>query len=71
MTTRFGAVALCVVLAAGAVACSSADDAATPDTVDADGLLGQDPGDCIVVDMAVSPEKIDLMTDLAQTFNDS
>jgi Ca-activated chloride channel homolog len=29
------------------------------------------PGDCIVVDMAVSPEKIDLLTSLAQTFNQS
>jgi len=33
-----------------------------------DGDLG-DPGNCIVVDMAVSPEKIDLLTDLARTFN--
>ena len=31
----------------------------------------EDPGDCIVVDMAVSPEKIDLLTDLARTFNGS
>jgi len=30
-----------------------------------------DPGDCIVVDMAVSPEKIDLLTDLARTFNEA
>ncbi|WP_426572183.1 substrate-binding domain-containing protein [Aquihabitans sp. McL0605] len=30
-----------------------------------------DPGDCTVVDLAVSSEKIDLMTDLAQTFNRS
>jgi Ca-activated chloride channel family protein len=30
-----------------------------------------DPGNCIVVDMASSPEKIDLMTDLAKTFNAS
>ena len=28
-----------------------------------------DPGDCIVVDMASSPEKIDLMTTLAKAFN--
>lgn len=33
---------------------------------DADG-----PGDCTVVDVAVSSEKIDLMTDLAASFNDS
>jgi Ca-activated chloride channel family protein len=30
-----------------------------------------DPGDCTVVDVAVSSEKIDLMTDLAQGFNRS
>ena len=28
-----------------------------------------DPGDCTVVDMAVSPEKIDLLTQLAKDFN--
>lgn len=40
---------------------------------DADGgdVAVEDPGDCIVVDMAVSPEKIDLLTDLARTFNES
>ncbi len=71
MTRRIGAVVLCVLLAAGAVACSSNGDESTSDTIAADGLLGEDPGDCLVVDMAVSPEKIDLMTDLARTFNDS
>ncbi len=71
MTRRIGAVVLAVVLAAGAVACSSGGDESSSDTVAEDGLLGEDPGDCIVVDMAVSPEKIDLMTDLARTFNDS
>lgn len=30
-----------------------------------------DPGDCTVVDVAVSSEKIDLMTELAQSFNRS
>jgi Ca-activated chloride channel family protein len=35
----------------------------------ADGL--GDPGNCTVVDMAVSSEKIDLMTDLAKSFNGS
>src|SRR5918994_4431590 len=34
------------------------------------GGLG-DPGDCIRVDMAVSSEKIDLLTDLAAQFNAS
>jgi len=64
---------LAVVLAAcmTLTACSAArelvaDDAATP----ADGGLA-DPGDCIVVDMAVSSEKIDLLTDLAREFNGS
>ena len=71
MTRRIAAVVLCVALTAGAVACSSGGDESTSDTVAEDGLLGEDPGDCIVVDMAVSPEKIDLMTDLARTFNDS
>ncbi|MBL8778546.1 MAG: extracellular solute-binding protein [Acidimicrobiales bacterium] len=71
MTRRIGAVLLCMVLAAGAVACSTGGDESSSDTVAEDGLLGEDPGDCVVVDMAVSPEKIDLMTDLARTFNDS
>jgi Ca-activated chloride channel homolog len=30
-----------------------------------------DPGDCVTVDMAVSAEKIDLLTDLARIFNGS
>jgi Ca-activated chloride channel family protein len=30
-----------------------------------------DPGDCTVVTGAISPEKIDLVTDLARTFNES
>ena len=30
-----------------------------------------DPGDCTVVDAAISPEKIDLVSDLARTFNGS
>src|SRR5687768_14221922 len=41
------------------------DDAASDDGID----IG-DPGDCIVVDMAISPEKIDLMTELSREFND-
>ena len=71
VSKRIGAVLLLAVLAAGAVACSSGGDESSSDTVSEDGLLGEDPGDCLVVDMAVSPEKIDLMTDLARTFNDS
>lgn len=34
-------------------------------------LAQADPGDCVTVDMAVSSEKIDLLTDLAEEFNDS
>ncbi|HYF47147.1 MAG TPA: extracellular solute-binding protein [Acidimicrobiales bacterium] len=44
-------------------------DSATSDTTIED-VLG-DPGDCIVVDMSVSPEKLELLTDLARTFNES
>ncbi len=36
-----------------------------------DDLLDADTGDCIVIDMAVSSEKIDLLDDLARTFNES
>ncbi len=34
------------------------------------GALSGDPGDCIIVDMAVSPEKVTVLTELANTFND-
>jgi len=48
-----------------AAACSDgADDGA------ADEEFG-DPGDCTVADLSVSPEKLDLLTELAQDFNDS
>jgi Ca-activated chloride channel family protein len=53
----------------GSTACVSFgddDDAAPDDAID----VG-DPGDCVVVDMAISPEKIDLMTELAREFNES
>jgi Ca-activated chloride channel family protein len=48
-----------------AAACTEADDGGdgAPD-------LG-DPGECIVADLSVSPEKVDLLTRLAQDFNDS
>jgi len=48
-----------------AAACTEAKQQ-SPDDVG----LG-DPGNCIVVDMASSPEKIDLMNNLAKTFNGS
>src|SRR5215213_10316100 len=58
-----------MVAAALVAACSGSDEGSSDDTT-IDDVLG-DPGDCLVVDMSVSPEKIDLMTDLARTFNDS
>src|SRR3954465_15901155 len=60
---RHRLVALTLVLLLVASACGT-------ETGDADNPtdLG-DPGDCIVVDMASSPEKIDLMTTLAKAFN--
>lgn len=45
-------------------ACGGGDDGISS------GGLG-DPGDCTVVDMSVSSEKIQLLTDLAREFNDS
>jgi Ca-activated chloride channel family protein len=62
-----------VVFASVAAACSSGGDDADGDATDStsiDDVLG-DPGDCTVVDLSVSPEKIDLLTDLARTFNSS
>jgi Ca-activated chloride channel family protein len=61
-----GGVGLLAAAALVAGACSSGDD-------DSDDELGafDDPGDCLVVDVASSPEKIELLTDLALTFNDS
>ena len=49
-----------------AAACSSGDD----DSGDGDGGL-EDPGDCTAVDVAASPEKLELLTDLAEDFNGS
>jgi Ca-activated chloride channel family protein len=63
MTGRRWWAALAVVVLFVAAACT---EAKTPKN---DGL--GDPGDCIIVEMASSPEKIDLMTALAKTFNDS
>ena len=47
-----------------AVAACSAADNTNDDATD----LGN-PGNCLQIDMAVSPEKIDLLTSLAQSFN--
>ncbi len=53
-----------VTLAFVAAACSGGDD----ESQTGDGIDG-DPGDCTVVDMAVSSEKIALLTELANEFN--
>ena len=50
-----------------AASCSSGSGSEGSDKPDPFG----DPGDCAVVDVAVSSEKIDLMTDLAKAFNGS
>ena len=60
------AVAL-VALALFGTACSGGDD----DDGNAGGESTEDPGDCVPVDMAVSSEKIALLSDLADEFNDS
>jgi Ca-activated chloride channel family protein len=61
MTKRWWALVCVAGLVAGA--CTEAKTKLPGDT----GL--GDPGNCIVVDMASSPEKIDLMTALAKAFN--
>jgi Ca-activated chloride channel family protein len=57
-----------------AAACTGGDDTAgdddDPDATEVDGP-DVDTGDCIVVDMAVSSEKIALLEDLADRFNTS
>ena len=66
MTTRVSRRLLVLLAIVGLIAtgCVGGDDRDER----ADTELG-DPGDCLVVDMAVSPEKIELLTTLAQTFN--
>jgi len=59
-------VAWLLAVALALAACSSGDDAAGG----GDGELA-DPGTCIPIDMAVSSEKIALLTDLADEFNAS
>ncbi|MGE0879883.1 MAG: extracellular solute-binding protein [Acidimicrobiia bacterium] len=49
-------------------ACSTGSGSATTTTK---SLAGADPGKCTPIDLAVSPEKITLMTELAQKFNAS
>ncbi len=50
-------------------ACTSSDDESLDDVLD--GNAADDPGDCIVVDLSVSSEKIKLLTALAEDFNGS
>src|SRR6266540_6480244 len=51
-----------------AAACSSGDD----DSSSGGGGNGlDDPGKCTAVDVAASPEKLQLLTDLAESFNGS
>lgn len=66
---RVRAMTVLLLAALVAAACSGGDDVVFPDQ--SDDPAQQDPGDCIVVDLAVSSEKIDLMRDLAQEFNGS
>jgi Ca-activated chloride channel family protein len=56
-----------VAVAVLAMACTSSADGSGDD---AQPDLG-DPGDCIVADLSVSPEKLDLLTQLAGEFNES
>lgn len=58
---------------AGCIAVDDSDDAngSAPTTSPGGGGGDTDTGDCIVVDMAVSSEKIALLEELAQQFNDS
>ncbi len=65
--TKRTLLAMGMALLLAATACSSDDQ-----TVGDDGGvdLGE-PGDCVVVDMSVSSEKVDLLNALARTFNES
>src|SRR6185436_10147434 len=62
---RWLMVGLVLVLSVTACIDNSTDQNAT------NGNIDEDPGDCVVVDMAVSSEKIELLTDLAKQFNGS
>src|SRR4029079_12235673 len=62
---------LVAMLLTTAVACSGGNGATSgPSGGTGAGTPGVDPS-CVIVDMAVSPEKVTLLTDLAETFNAS
>lgn len=61
--TAVRALAAALVVALAAAACTGDDDDA--------GTAGGPTGDCVQVPAAVSSEKIELLTDLATTFNES
>lgn len=52
-------------------ACTQVGDKGAVDDPNAGGNVSENPGDCIVVDLSVSSEKIQLLTALAQDFNGS
>lgn len=59
-------------LAVGATACSDDTEPSASTREGQDGATDVgDPGDCVVVDLAVSSEKATLMTELAREFNGS
>src|SRR5690606_34937773 len=53
----------------GACSASETSDGGVPS--DGGGNVDENPGDCVVVDLSVSSEKIDLLTELARDFNGS
>jgi Ca-activated chloride channel family protein len=62
---RASAALASALLLVAATGCGGMGDDSTTSSID----LGGDPGNCTVVDMAVSPEKIDLLNALAKSFN--
>lgn len=66
MSLKILATVLGLALAASACSATESDDAAP-----GDGVTVEDPGDCIVVDLSVSSEKIELLNELADDFNGS
>jgi len=61
---------LAPVLLAACVEGSNDDEGSAPGGPSG-GNVGEDPGNCVVVDASVSSEKIQLLTELARDFNDS